>query len=166
MESRNELGYETIIFEYIDELKFLFFPDKWSSVFLDYSKNEILVLLLLYRNKKANMTEIAEYICSPLNTATGVVARLEKKLMVERLRDKEDRRVVNIVLTKGAEDFIDREKRTISHYFEEVVRILSDEEKKAALNIFRKVASVLKQDKSTKENDKKTETRVKRIIIE
>ena len=166
MESRNELGYETIIFEYIDELKFLFFPDKWSSVFLDYSKNEILVLLLLYRNKKANMTEIAEYICSPLNTATGVVARLEKKLMVERLRDKEDRRVVNIVLTKGAEDFIEQEKRTISHYFEEVVRILSDEEKKAALNIFRKVASVLQQDKSNKVNDNKTETRVKRIIIE
>ncbi len=166
MESRNELGYETIIFEYIDELKFLFFPDKWSSVFLDYSKNEILVLLLLYRNKKANMTEIAEYICSPLNTATGVVARLEKKLMVERLRDKEDRRVVNIVLTKGAEDFIEQEKRTISHYFEEVVRILSDEEKKAALSIFRKVASVLQQDKSNKVNDNKTETRVKRIIIE
>ncbi len=166
MESRNELGYETIIFEYIDELKFLFFPDKWSSVFLDYSKNEILVLLLLYRNKKANMTEIAEYICSPLNTATGVVARLEKKLMVERLRDKEDRRVVNIVLTKGAEDFIEQEKRTISHYFEEVVRILSYEEKKAALSIFRKVASVLQQDKSNKVNDNKTETRVKRIIIE
>ncbi len=166
MESKNQLGLETIIFEYIDELKFLFFPDKWSSVFLDYSKNEILTLLLLYKNKKANMTEIAEYICAPLNTATGVVARLEKKVMVERLRDKEDRRVVNIVLTKNAEDFIEQERRTLSHYFEEVVKILSDDEKKAALSIFRKVASVLQNDKSTTVNDNKTEKRVKRIIID
>ncbi|AEY64511.1 MarR family transcriptional regulator [Clostridium sp. BNL1100] len=166
MTSKKELGLETIIFEYIDGLKFLFFPDKWSSVFLDYSKNEILALLLLYRNKKANMTEIAEYISAPLNTATGVIARLEKKLMVERLRDKEDRRVVNIVLTKEAEDFIEQEKRTISHYFEEVVKTLSDDEKKAALSIFRKVASVLKNDKSPAGHNDKTEKRVKRIIIE
>ncbi len=166
MEGINQLGLETIIFEYIDELKFLFFPDKWSSVFLDYSKNEILAMLFLYRNKKANMTEIAQYINAPLNTATGVIGRLEKKLMVERLRDKDDRRVVNIVLTKGAEDFIEQEKRTISHYFEEVVKILSDEEKKAALSIFRKVALVLKQDKLTDINNNKSEKRVKRIIIE
>ncbi len=166
MEGKNQLGLETIIFEYIDELKFLFFPDKWSSVFLDYSKNEILAMLFLYRNKKANMTEIAQYINAPLNTATGVIGRLEKKLMVERLRDKDDRRVVNIVLTKGAEDFIEQEKRTISHYFEEVVKILSDEEKKAALSIFRKVALVLKQDKLTDINNNKSEKRVKRIIIE
>ncbi len=166
MEGKNQLGLETIIFEYFDELKFLFFPDKWSSVFLDYSKNEILAMLFLYRNKKANMTEIAQYINAPLNTATGVIGRLEKKLMVERLRDKDDRRVVNIVLTKGAEDFIEQEKRTISHYFEEVVKILSDEEKKAALSIFRKVALVLKQDKLTDINNNKSEKRVKRIIIE
>lgn len=166
MTSKKELGLETIIFEYIDELKFLFFPDKWSSVFLDYSKNEILAMLLLYRNKKANMTEIAEYISAPLNTATGVVGRLEKKLMVERLRDKEDRRVVNIVLTKVAEDFIEQERRMISHYFEEVVKTLSDDEKKAALSIFRKVASVLKKDKLTADHSDMAEKRVKKIIIE
>lgn len=164
MTDKNELGLETIIFQYIDELKFLLFPDKWSSIFLDYSKNEILALLLLYRTQKANMTEIAEYICAPLNTATGVVGRLEKKLMVERLRDKEDRRIVNIVLTKEAEDFIEQGKRTISYYFQEVVKALSDDEKKAALSIFTKVVSVFKNDKLPTEN--MSEKRVKRITIE
>lgn len=164
MTDKNELGLETIIFQYIDELKFLLFPDKWSSIFLDYSKNEILALLLLYRTKKANMTEIAEYICAPLNTATGVVGRLEKKLMVERLRDKEDRRIVNIVLTKEAEDFIEQVKRTISHYFQEVVKALSDDEKKAALSIFTKVVSVFKNDNLPTES--MAEKRVKRIKIE
>lgn len=166
MIGKNEFGFEKIIFEYIDELKFLFFPDKWSSIFLDYSKNEILALLFLYRNKKANMTEIAEYICAPLNTATGVIGRLEKKIMVERLRDKEDRRIVNIVLTKEAEDFIEQEKKTIYHYFEEVVKVLSEDEKKAAFSIFTKVVSVFKNDKLTAGNIDKAEKRVKRITIE
>jgi hypothetical protein len=35
---------------------------KQGDIFLDYSKIEILALLLLYRKKHANMTEIAEYI--------------------------------------------------------------------------------------------------------
>ena len=69
---------ENIIFNYIDEFKVLFFPEQWSNIFLDFSKNEILALLFLYRKKNANMTEIAEYIMAPLNTATGVIARLEK----------------------------------------------------------------------------------------
>ena len=79
---------EEIIFNYIDEFKVLFFPQQWSNIFLDFSKNEILALLFLYRKKDANMTEIAEYIMAPLNTTTGVIARLEKKLMVERIRSE------------------------------------------------------------------------------
>ncbi|MCJ7688412.1 MAG: MarR family transcriptional regulator, partial [Clostridiaceae bacterium] len=101
---------EEIIFDYIDEFKILFFPEQWSDIFLDFSKNEILALLLLYRQRKANMTEIAEYIMAPLNTATGVVSRLEKKLMVERIRSVEDRRIVLITLTETARSIIEMEK--------------------------------------------------------
>jgi len=70
---------ESIVFNYIDEFKVLFFPEQWSDIFLDFSKNEILALLFLYRRNNVNMTEIAEYIMAPLNTATGVISRLEKK---------------------------------------------------------------------------------------
>lgn len=39
MHNNNEpFNFESIIFNYIDEFKFLFFPDQWSNVFLDYSK--------------------------------------------------------------------------------------------------------------------------------
>jgi DNA-binding MarR family transcriptional regulator len=166
MDSKNNLGFEELIFNYIDQLKFLFFPDKWSGIFMDYSKNEILTMMFLYRSKRANMTEIAEYISAPLNTATGVVSRLEKKQMVERLRDKDDRRVVNIVLTKDAEEFIEQEKKTISYYFEEVFKLLTEEEKKAAVSIFTKVTTVLKRGKSVDNNTDSAEKRVKRITIE
>jgi DNA-binding MarR family transcriptional regulator len=166
MADKKDFGFETLIFDYIDQLKFLFFPDQWSNAFLDYSKNEILALLLLYRKKTVNMTEIAEYINAPLNTATGVVARLEKKLMVERLRDSEDRRIVNILLTEKAEAFINEEKKLIEHYFTEVYQALTDEEKTAAISIVNKVISVLKQDKSKGSQEDKTVKKIKKIIIE
>ena len=166
MTTNKELDFETIIFDYIDEFKFLFFPDKWSSAFLDYSKNEILALLFLYRNKSVNMTEIAAFINAPLNTATGVVGRLEKKMMVERRRGNEDRRVVNIILTKKAVKFIDEEKKVIEYYFKEVYKTLTEEEKIAAMSIFKKVVSALKMEKNrTKEEDRAVK-KVKRIIIE
>jgi DNA-binding MarR family transcriptional regulator len=166
MSDKKDFGFETLIFDYIDQLKFLFFPDQWSNAFLDYSKNEILALLLLYRKKTVNMTEIAEYINAPLNTATGVVARLEKKLMVERLRDGEDRRIVNILLTEKAEAFIYEEKKLIGHYFTEVYEALTNEEKTAAISIVNKVISTLKQDKSKGSQEDKPVKKIKKIIIE
>lgn len=166
MTTNEQFGFESIIFDYIDELKFLFFPDQWSSAFLDYSKNEILALLFLYRNKSGNMTEISAYINAPLNTTTGVVGRLEKKLMVVRRRGDEDRRIVNIVLTKKAEELINEEKKTIEYYFREVLNALTEEEKKAAMGIFRKVFSALKLGKNRLKEDGKTIKKVKRITIE
>lgn len=160
------LNFESIIFDYFDEIKFLFFPDQWSSAFLDYSKNELLVLLFIYRNKSANMTEISNYINAPLNTTTGVVGRLEKKLMVERKRDDGDRRVVNIVLTRKANEFIDEEKKIIEYYFREVYKALTDEERVAAMSIFNKIISILKQGESRTEEENKSVKKVKRIIIE
>lgn len=166
MVPNSELNFESIIFDYFDEIKFLFFPDQWSSAFLDYSKNELLVLLFIYRNKSANMTEISNYINAPLNTTTGVVGRLEKKLMVERKRDDGDRRVVNIVLTRKASEFIDEEKKIIEYYFREVYKALTDEERVAAMSIFNKIISILKQGESRTEEENKSVKRIKRIIIE
>jgi MarR family transcriptional regulator, organic hydroperoxide resistance regulator len=166
MTAKEGFDFESIIFDYIDEFKFLLFPDQWSSIFLDYSKNEMLALLFLYKNKTANMTEIAEYITAPLNTTTGVVTRLEKKLMVERRRGDEDRRVVNIVLTKTAEEFIDHEKKSIEYYFKEVYKTLTAEEKNAAISIFSKVVTALKKGKHSLNGEDKGVKKVKRIFIE
>lgn len=161
-----EYNIDALIYDYIDEFKFLLFPDQWSTVFLDYSKNEILVLLYLYRKKTANMTEISEYICAPLNTATGVVGRLEQKKMVERIRGNEDRRVVNIVLTPVAETFINEEKGLLSSYFRQIFNLLTEEEKAAGLSIVNKVVDVLKKGKEKPDKIQNMEKKVKRITIE
>ncbi len=158
--------FETLIFDYIDEFKFLLFPDQWSSAFMEYSKNEILVLLYLFKRKTANMTELSEYICAPLNTSTGVISRLEKKNMVQRIRGNEDRRVVNIVLTPAAEAFIEEEKKLLSFYLNEIYKALTEEEKVVGMSIISKIINTLKKGKSGENHSGDTVKRVKRINIE
>lgn len=156
---------ENTIFSYIDEMKTLFSPDKYSDIFLEYTKNELFALLFLYRYNDANMTQIAEYINAPLNTATGVITRLEKKQMVERIRSNEDRRIVLIKLTDKAKDILEKEKNKIIDYGSRIFGMLTSEEKMAALSIYQKVVSVLKEDKSSYNSEEGTK-KVKKIIIE
>jgi MarR family transcriptional regulator, organic hydroperoxide resistance regulator len=157
---------ESIIFNYIDEFKVLFFPEQWSDIFLDFSKNEILALLFLYRKKNANMTEIAEYIIAPLNTATGVIARLEKKLMVARIRSAEDRRIVLITLTDAANEVIEKEKAMIIKYITEIYGRLTEEEVFTALSIYNKVLGVFKESKNLIKEEEIPVKRLKKITIE
>ena len=166
MVNKKAFDFESIIFDYIDKFRFLLSPDQWSAAFLDYSKNEILSLLFLYRNSESNMTEIAEYINAPLNTATGVISRLEKKSMVERKRNSEDRSIVNIILTETAEEFIAKEKNVIQYYFQEIYKELTEEEKTAVLSVISKILAVFKNEKNTKEFKDTTNKKVRRITIE
>lgn len=157
---------ESIVFNYIDEFKVLFFPEQWSDIFLDFSKNEILALLFLYRKKNANMTEIAQYIMAPLNTATGVVGRLEKKQMVERVRSALDRRIVLITLTETASIVVEKEKDIITKYFIKIYGTLTEEEISSALSIYRKILGVFKESKDQVKEDEIPLKKLKRIHIE
>jgi len=157
---------EKIIFNHIDEFKVLFFPEQWSDIFLDFSKNEILALLFLYRKKNANMTEIAEYIIAPLNTATGVIARLERKLMVKRIRSVEDRRIVLITLTEVAEIVIQKEKAMITKYLIKIYGKLTPEEISSALSIYDKVLGVFKESVNPVKEEDIPVRKLRKIIIE
>ena len=166
MTTNEDFNIESIIFKYIDKVKFLLFPDQWSSVFLDYSKNEILAMLLIYRKNKVNMSEVAEYINAPLNTATGVITRLEKKMIVERTRDTEDKRIVMINLTQNGQEFIKDEKKQIEYYVKKVYNSLTEEEKSVAISIVNKVIHTLKVGMDRSEDKENPVKKVKKIKIE
>ena len=68
----------SMVTNYIEEVKELLSTEIWENIFLDCTKNEVLIFWLLYRKSEVNMSEIAEYIHVPLNTATGVVGRMER----------------------------------------------------------------------------------------
>lgn len=166
MEQKDEMKIESLIFNYIDEFKHLFFNGKKISFLLDYSKNEILAIMFMYRKKVCNVSEIAQYLESPLNTATGVVNRLEKKEIVKRRRDEKDKRVVKIILTDKGEELCTHERKLIASYITRVNNALTDEEKVEAIEIINKVIKSIKADEKEKTEGKAPIKRIRKIKIE
>ena len=163
MDSSN-VNISELMFQYIDQVKFLFFPDQWSKIFLDYSRNEIFTLIYLYRNPHVNMTEVASYINVPLNTATGVVGRMEKKGLILRERDGQDKRIVTLCLTEMGEQFVRCEIEEIEKIYERVAKELTQEEFATMINIVDRILEILKTD--AKKETSVTKRQVKRIPIE
>jgi len=148
--------------DYIEEVKELLSSDLWGNIFLNCSKNEVLIFWLLYRKKEVNMSEIAEYIHVPLNTATGIVSRMEKSGLVERMRSEQDKRIVLIRFSsKGLAQF-NRLIGQLMGYMADILSEFSTEEMKLLESMMSKVKNVLKNEKKKEENEKK----VRKIIIE
>ncbi|MDI3536212.1 MAG: hypothetical protein PWP16_275 [Eubacteriaceae bacterium] len=94
--SQNE-STEMMFLDLVDKIKVILAADLWQKV--NCSKNELYVMLYLYRNSSVNMTELADYLEVPLNTATGIISRMEKHELLKREKSPEDKRVITIVLT-------------------------------------------------------------------
>lgn len=154
---------ENSFFEIFDQIKMLISQDIWENILLNCTKNEMLVLILLYRGAQVNMTQIADYLSIPLNTATGIVTRMEKKAMVERVRSMEDKRVVTIVLTDAGKKQINEMISAFIHYGQSIITALSVEELTTLGMIFDKVIRIL-QDESNKAVQSKST--VRKIVIE
>lgn len=151
-----------IIMDYIEELRELLSSDLWENVFLNCSKNEVFIFWLLYQKSQVNMTEIAEYIHVPLNTATGIITRMERNGLVVRTRSKEDKRVVNIGFSeKGMEQF-EALIKEIVHYGMKVMGSFTKDEMELFYKMSSKIMEILKQENRKDQAPKK----VRKITIE
>lgn len=151
-----------MIIDYIEEVKELLSSDIWENIFLNCSKNEVLIFWLLYQKSEVNMTEIAEYIHVPLNTATGIINRMEKNELIVRTRSKEDKRVVLIGFNeKGMAQFQNLINQMI-YYGMKVMSSFTKEEMDLFYKMTTKVMEVLRQEKKKEATPKK----VRRITIE
>lgn len=161
--------FEDVIFSYLDRAKLLFFPEQWNSFFFNCSKNEMFILLLLYRKKEVTMTEIADYVHVPLNTATGIVGRMEKKELLQRERSESDKRVVTVAMTTYGitvmKEFLDQ----VLSYSDTIINELTKEEITVVTKVIDKVINRLQQKEtfnSQKETEKNKEpAKMKKIEI-
>jgi len=156
---------EALIFEYLDKIKYLLSPEIWGNEIFNCSKNEVFVLLLLYRRSDVNMTQIADYLNVPLNTATGIVARMEKRDVVLRERSSEDKRVVTIRLTEVGRASIKNILTEMIRYGQLIMDGFTTEEVNLVFKLVDKVIDILNQD-TGKTSEKQTSPKIRKIIIE
>lgn len=151
-----------LVTDYVEEIKELLSSDIWDNLFLNCTKNEVLVFWLLYRKNEVNMTEIADYIHVPLNTATGIIQRMERNGLVIRARSEEDKRVVNIGFSEKGMTQFEALVSEIIYYVMKVVGTFTKEEMELFCRMMSKVLQVLRQEHKKEEKPKK----VRKIIIE
>lgn len=156
---------EAMIFEYLDKIKYLLSPEIWGNEILNCSKNEVFVLLLLYRRSDVNMTQIADYLSVPLNTATGIVARMEKRELLVRERSSDDKRVVTIKLTDAGRATIRDILNEMIRYGQMMIDSFTNEEVKLVFKLVDKVIDNLSCDAS-KTATKQSEPKIRKIMIE
>lgn len=154
---------ENSLFDLIDQVKVIISEDFWENILMNCTKNELFVLLLLYRKSDVNMTQIAEYIGAPLNTTTGIVGRMEKKDMVRRVRSEGDKRVVTIVLTEFGKKQVGDILGMFLQYGQMVIKALSAEELTLMSSIIGKVVSLLQNNKLKSTTEEK---KIRKIVIE
>jgi DNA-binding MarR family transcriptional regulator len=164
MDKENQ-SIEDIIFQYIDKIKLLFSAETWENILMDCSKNELFILLLLYRQYEVNMTQVAEYIRVPLNTATGIVTRMEKKGIVLRVRNPEDKRIVTIYITTEGKGYIQSIMKEFLHYEQLITKNFTAEEMQLIFRLVDKGINILLSEHNQRqESDQKT--KIRRIEIE
>lgn len=151
-----------IIIDYIEEVKELLSSDIWENIFLSCTKNEVLIFWLLYQRSEVNMTEIAEYIHVPLNTATGIINRMEKNELIVRTRSKEDKRVVLIGFSEKGMTQFQNLINELLYYGMKVMSSFTKEEIALFYKMMTKVKEILRQEKKKEETSKK----VRKITIE
>lgn len=155
---------EPFAFDFFDQIRALLSPDIWESVLLDCTKNEMLALVLLHRRSDVNMSQIAEYLGVPLNTATGIIDRMERKTLVRRIRSQEDKRVVTIAMTDEGKQQFRRVLDTFLGYGRTVLAALTPEEIATITAVAGKVTAALRQAERDKAGA--STPRIRRILIE
>lgn len=154
---------EDILFDLIDQVKVIISQETWENILLNCTKNELFVLMLLYRKSDVNMTQIAEYLNAPLNTTTGIVGRMEKKDMVRRVRSDFDKRVVTIVLTEYGSKQISEIIGMFLEYGQMIISTLKADELTLMANVVSKIVVLLQNKQVSKTT---AEKKIRKIEIE
>ena len=109
-------------------------PIKFKSlVKFKYKKTHLtlgshLLLMTLRKNGMLSMTEIGKLLSMPKPNVTALVDKLIMDKLIERLPDKQDRRIIHIQLTKTGNKFIETMKDSLRNNMKEKLLVLSDKE--------------------------------------
>lgn len=98
---------------------------------VDLTPEQFLLIDLLWNNGPMSQQNLADTMRKDKNSITKLVDGLEKKLLVERQRDRNDRRSNLVVLTSKADDMKLYAKEKGISMLDGIIRGISEEEMRA-----------------------------------
>ena len=94
----------------------------------DFTLPQLSVISILAKNGEQKVSDISEKMGLSDSTVSGILDRLEQKRIIERKRNKDDRRVVQICLSKGNQEICREFHRKKEEYFTHLLKKLSEQE--------------------------------------
>ena len=125
------------------------FGDAWKRVQRLWERNlatigltitEMRILRSLSNNGPSPMTRFADQLYMTPASITGLVDRLEAEKLVERERDGEDRRVVNVRITQKGKENLEVGLKLYNHFMRRALKSLSKEEAAQLVDLLSKLA--------------------------
>lgn len=71
---------------------------------LDLTYTQYITMMVMWENEKVNVKELGELLYLDSGTLTPVLKKLEQKNFIDRCRDKNDERVLNVTLTDSGRE--------------------------------------------------------------
>jgi len=111
---------------------------------------QLSVISILAKNGKQKVSDISEKMGLSDSTVSGILDRLEQKGIIERKRNKDDRRVVKIYLSNGSQEIFQEFHRKREEYFARLLKELSEQEINDIINGLEILNRVVCDKKNTK----------------
>ena len=83
--------------------------------------------------------EIADYLCIENSTISGILDRMERKNLIERKIDRDDRRFIYIDLTETSKSLEQPVNKTVEEVNHTILADFSDKDAEALRNMLRKI---------------------------
>jgi DNA-binding MarR family transcriptional regulator len=107
--------------------------------------SQLDTMAYLYDNKMAKMSELAKNAGVKMPTMTDMIDKLIKCGLVERKHDDKDRRTVWVTITKDVEKMVAFHLKERDRAVTTILKVLTDEEKKQAASILKKLVNSLER---------------------
>ncbi len=94
----------------------------------DITPSQYGVLSCLWQKEYATPKQISERLCLETSTISGVLDRMQKKNLIDRVVNKEDRREVRVMVTEKGKLLQEPIQKIIDEVNEEVLKGFTEEE--------------------------------------
>lgn len=105
---------------------------------------QIICLYEIFENGAMTISSLSKKVYLSMSTLVGVIDRLEEKELVNRVRDKLDRRIIFIDITTKGKEFVNAAPYLLHNRLNENLQALKEEEQIALANSVNLLVSLLK----------------------
>ncbi|MDP2654742.1 MAG: MarR family transcriptional regulator [Candidatus Omnitrophota bacterium] len=110
---------------------------------VDIPQTQLFVIMILHEQKTCRVSELSSLMKVSVPTVTGLIDRMARAGYAKRIPDREDRRVIHIVLTPKGVSVAKKLRKTIQDRWQGVVEKLPAEDAENYLRILKRIQGLL-----------------------